>query len=71
MEWIERAPAKINLALDVLYKRDDYYHELEMVMASVDLADHLTFTPLNEDEIKIYTNKVFLPVDSVIMSIRR
>ena len=56
MEWIERAPAKINLALDVLYKRDDYYHELEMVMASVDLADHLTFTPLKEDEIRIYTN---------------
>ena len=64
MEWIERAPAKINLALDVLYKRDDYYHELEMVMASVDLADHLTFTPLKEDEIRIYTNKVFLPVDT-------
>ncbi len=64
MEWIERAPAKINLTLDVLYKRDDSYHELEMVMASVDLADHLTFTPLEKDEIKIYTNKAFLPVDT-------
>lgn len=64
MEWIERAPAKINLTLDVLYKREDRYHELEMVMASVDLADHLTFTPLTENRIEVYTNRAFLPVDN-------
>lgn len=63
MEWIERAPAKINLTLDVLFKRDDQYHELEMIMSSVDLADHLTFTPLVENKIEVYTNKAFLPVD--------
>lgn len=63
MEWIERAPAKINLTLDVLYRRDDDYHELEMVMSSVDLADYLTFTPLEEDKIEVFTNKAFLPVD--------
>lgn len=64
MEWIERAPAKINLTLDVLYKREDHYHELEMIMASVDLADHLTFTPLTENRIEVYTNRAFLPVDN-------
>ena len=63
MEWIERAPAKINLTLDVLFKRDDDYHELEMIMSSVDLADYLTFTPLEENKIEVYTNKAFLPVD--------
>lgn len=63
MEWIERAPAKINLTLDVLFKREDNYHELEMIMSSVDLADHLTFTPLEEDTIQVFTNKAFLPVD--------
>lgn len=63
MEWIERAPAKINLTLDVLFKRDDDYHELEMIMSSVDLADYLTFTPLKENKIEVYTNKAFLPVD--------
>ena len=63
MEWIERAPAKINLTLDVLYRRDDDYHELEMIMSSVDLADYLTFTPLKEDKIEVFTNKAFLPVD--------
>lgn len=36
MELIEKAPAKINLGLDVLYRRQDGYHELEMVMSSVD-----------------------------------
>lgn len=63
MEIIEKAPAKINLGLDVLYKREDGYHELEMVMASVDLADRLTIEELPEDQIIIETNKAFLPVD--------
>ncbi|MGX7173392.1 4-(cytidine 5'-diphospho)-2-C-methyl-D-erythritol kinase [Enterococcus ratti] len=63
MELIEKAPAKINLGLDVLYKRPDGYHELEMVMSSVDLADHLFFEELPEDRIIVETNKAFLPVD--------
>ncbi len=63
MEIIEKAPAKINLGLDVLYKREDGYHELEMVMVSVDLSDHLTFSSLEKDEIKIETENSFLPLD--------
>ena len=63
MELIEKAPAKINLGLDVLYKRPDGYHELEMVMSSIDLADHLFFEELPEDKIIVETNKAFLPVD--------
>lgn len=63
MEIIEKAPAKINLGLDVLYKREDGYHELEMVMSSVDLADHLSFERLSENKIIIETNKAFLPLD--------
>lgn len=63
MEIIEKAPAKINLGLDVLGKRADGYHELEMVMSSVDLADRLIMEELEEDKIIIETNKVFLPID--------
>lgn len=63
MEIIEKAPAKINLGLDVLYKREDGYHELEMVMSSVDLADRLTFETLSEDKIIVETDKAFLPID--------
>jgi 4-diphosphocytidyl-2-C-methyl-D-erythritol kinase len=39
------APAKINLHLEVLGLRPDGYHELAMVMQSLDLADSLRFTP--------------------------
>lgn len=63
MDIIEKAPAKINLGLDALYKRQDGYHELEMVMASVDLADRLTFETINENKIIIDTNNSFLPLD--------
>lgn len=63
MEIIEKAPAKINLGLDALYKREDGYHELEMVMASVDLADRLFFESLTEDRIIVETDNSFIPVD--------
>lgn len=35
------APAKINLALNILRKRDDGYHEVDMILQSVSLADQL------------------------------
>ncbi|WP_414840398.1 4-(cytidine 5'-diphospho)-2-C-methyl-D-erythritol kinase [Carnobacterium sp. TMP28] len=63
MEIIEKAPAKINLTLDVLHKREDGYHELEMVMTSVDLADYVTVKTLENDTIIIQSNNGFLPLD--------
>ncbi len=39
------ANAKINLTLDILRRREDGYHDLQMVMQSVSLADELTVTP--------------------------
>jgi len=39
----EIAPAKVNLTLEVLGKRDDGYHELRSIMQTVDLCDVLTF----------------------------
>lgn len=38
----ESAPAKINLTLDVLSKREDGYHDLETIMQSVSLTDEIT-----------------------------
>ena len=46
----EKAPAKINLLLDVLRKRDDGYHEVEMIMTMVDLADRLEMEELPGDQ---------------------
>ena len=37
-----KARAKINLGLDVLRRREDGYHEVKMVMQTVDLFDDLT-----------------------------
>ncbi|HEY9581852.1 MAG TPA: 4-(cytidine 5'-diphospho)-2-C-methyl-D-erythritol kinase [Savagea sp.] len=59
----EKAPAKINLTLDVLGKREDGYHEVDMVMTTIDLADRLTFEQLDEDTIQIQTYDRFIPND--------
>lgn len=40
-----RAPAKINLALEVVARRDDGYHDIDTVMTTIDLADDLRLTP--------------------------
>ena len=58
-----KAPAKINLALDTLYKRKDNYHEVEMVMTTVDLADYITVTPLEKNEIVIKSNEFTMPLN--------
>lgn len=39
------APAKVNLSLEVLGKRDDGYHEVRTVLQTIALADCLTLTP--------------------------
>ena len=55
------APAKINLTLDVLGKREDGYHEMKMVMQSVSLMDTLTLTTEPGEGIELSTNLGFLP----------
>jgi len=42
---VERAPAKINLALHVRARRADGYHELETLFAFLEDGDELRFTP--------------------------
>ena len=42
-----RAPAKINLTLEVLARRSDGYHGIRSVMVPLELADELTFEPSN------------------------
>lgn len=53
---IKKSYAKINLTLDVLGKRTDGYHDLEMVMQTIDLYDELEFTRNDTNEIKIISN---------------
>lgn len=42
MKLTVRAPAKINLTLEVLSKRNDGYHEIRSVMQTIDLCDIIT-----------------------------
>lgn len=57
------AHAKINLALDVLGKRPDGYHQVEMIMQSVSLADTVTLTEV-PGEIKLTASEARLPCNS-------
>ncbi len=55
------ANAKINLTLDILRKREDGYHDLQMVMQSVTLADALTVTPTKGPQGEAAADLRFLP----------
>ncbi|OCS84829.1 4-(cytidine 5'-diphospho)-2-C-methyl-D-erythritol kinase [Caryophanon tenue] len=58
-----KAPAKINLTLDVLHKRPDGYHEVEMIMTTVDLADRIGLELRNDEDIVILSADRFVPND--------
>lgn len=48
------APAKINLTLEVLGKRDDGYHELRSIMHSVSVYDRITIEPNGTEKISVF-----------------
>ncbi len=53
---IEKAYAKLNLALDVVRKRKDGYHDLKMMMIPLELHDVLTFES-SEKDLKLVSNQ--------------
>ena len=57
------AYAKVNLGLDVLRRREDGYHELRMIMQTVDLFDTLTLGKKEEAGIEMTCNIEGLPCD--------
>ena len=56
-----RTSAKVNLALEVLGKRDDGYHEIATVLQAVDLFDRLTVDPA--ETLSLHTDDPELPTD--------
>lgn len=58
-----KAPAKINLILDVLQKRPDGYHEVEMIMTTVDLADRIGLETRKDGQIQIISTDRYVPGD--------
>ena len=57
-----KAYAKINIALDVVGKRDDGYHLLRMIMQTIDLYDTIEIEKINSG-IKLKCNKHYVPTD--------
>ena len=57
------APAKINLYLEIIGDRPDGYHELVMIMQSIDLADRIDLYPSQTEQICVRCTHPQVPVD--------
>lgn len=62
-QCIALANAKVNLSLDVVGRRDDGYHLLEMVMQSISLHDTVTLTKNNDHVIRLTCDDPTIPCD--------
>lgn len=60
---VERAYAKINLTLDVIAKRQDGYHEVDMVMQTVDLSDLIWLEVGPGSQIEVDSTVSHIPLD--------
>lgn len=58
-----KAMAKINLSLDVVRQREDGYHEVRMIMQTVNLYDEITLKKTITAGIRVITDVEFLPVN--------
>ena len=63
MTYTEKAYAKLNLTLDILGKRSDGYHEMKMVMHSIDLSDSITMTIGETPSLTLSSDASYLPCD--------
>ena len=64
MEIYVQAYGKLNLSLDVIRKRPDGYHDMRMVMETVELSDDVHITLGEGEGISVQTNLPYLPRDS-------
>jgi len=59
----EKAPAKINLTLDILSKREDGFHEIRTILTSIDLVDQLVFLKQKTPLISLYSDSKAIPLN--------
>jgi 4-diphosphocytidyl-2-C-methyl-D-erythritol kinase len=69
-ELLVSAPAKINLHLEVLGLRPDGFHELAMVMQTIELADSLSLRPTADGTIRLQCDRADLPTDGSNLIVR-
>ena len=58
-----RAYAKINLGLDVLRRREDGYHDVKMIMQTIQMYDMLEMEKSEKPGIHLTTNLSYIPVN--------
>lgn len=58
-----KAYGKINIALEVVGKREDGYHLLRMIMQNIDLYDLIEINEKRSNDITIECNKPYVPKD--------
>lgn len=58
-----KSRAKINLSIDVIGKREDGYHIVEMIMQTIDLYDDIKLKELEEDNIIIKSECYYIPLN--------
>lgn len=58
-----KSRAKINLSIDVIGKREDGYHIVEMIMQTIDLYDDIKLKELEEDNITIKSECSYIPLN--------
>ncbi|MGN0484397.1 MAG: 4-(cytidine 5'-diphospho)-2-C-methyl-D-erythritol kinase [Lachnospiraceae bacterium] len=56
-----KALAKINVGLDVVRKREDGYHEVRMIMQTVNIYDKIKMSLRKDGKITVQTNLYYLP----------
>jgi 4-diphosphocytidyl-2-C-methyl-D-erythritol kinase len=61
-----KARAKINWSLDILSKREDGYHTMDMLMGSVELADELTFEGADTLTLTVVGNDALSSADNLV-----
>ena len=57
------APAKINLYLEIIGSRADGYHELAMILQSIDLSDEIDIHAASTENIRVYCDHPQVPTD--------
>ena len=64
------APAKINLYLEIIGDRPDGFHELVMILQTIELADRIDITSSDTQEIYLHCDHPQVPLDETNLAYR-
>ncbi|MEB3310678.1 MAG: 4-(cytidine 5'-diphospho)-2-C-methyl-D-erythritol kinase [Snowella sp.] len=64
------APAKINLYLEIFGDRPDGFHELVMILQSIELADQLEIRANGTEQIRLFCDHADVPLDDTNLTYR-